>query len=239
MKDDRDAVVLDGVSKRYGDVLALDSLSLRVGRGELFGFLGPNGAGKTTTISLLTGQRIPDAGAVRVLGTDPAADPVGTRRLLGILPEREDPPSFMTPREYLAFVGRVRELEEATVACRVDSWATRLGFHEKLDTLSTDLSRGQRQKVMIAAAFLHGPELVFIDEPLANLDPIVQERVKSFLVEYAEAGNTVFLSTHHIDVAEEVCTRVGILREGRLVDERRPEGDGSLLDRFVAGVEGA
>ncbi|WP_254534921.1 ABC transporter ATP-binding protein [Halomarina litorea] len=239
MADHRDALALEGVSKRYGDVLALDSLSLRVGRGELFGFLGPNGAGKSTTISLLTGQRVPDEGRVSVLGTDPAADPVATRRRLGVLPEREDPPSYMTPREYFAFVGRVRDLEAGTVARRVDSWATRLGFREKLDTLSTDLSRGQRQKVMIAGAFLHGPDLVFIDEPLANLDPIVQERVKSFLVEYVEAGNTVFLSTHHIDVAEEICTRVGILREGALVDDRRPTGDGSLLDSFVAGVEGS
>jgi len=238
MSYDSDAIVLDGVGKRYGDVRALDDLSLRVERGELFGFLGPNGAGKTTTISLLTGQRVPDEGTVRVLGTAPAADPVATRRLLGILPERENPPSFMTPREYFDFVGRVRELDSGTVARRVDGWATRLGFREKLDTLGTDLSRGQRQKVMLAGAFLHNPALVFIDEPLANLDPIVQERVKSFLVEYVEAGNTVFLSTHHIDVAEEICSRVGILRGGRLVDDRRPTGDGSLLDAFVAGVEG-
>jgi ABC-2 type transport system ATP-binding protein len=231
------AVVVEGVTRRYGDLLALDDLSFTLPRGELFGFLGPNGAGKTTTITVLTGQRRPDAGRVRVLGADPVADPVGTRRLVGVLPEREDPPSFLTPREYFQFVGRVREMDDGRVAARTDEWAGRLGFGPKLDTLTADLSRGQRQKVMLAGAFLHEPGLVFVDEPLANLDPIVQERVKAYLVDYVERGNTVFLSTHNIDVAEEVCTRVGVLREGRLAADRRPDDLGpgeSLLDAFVA-----
>ena len=234
------AVVVDGVSKRYGDVVALDGLSLTVGRGELFGFLGANGAGKTTTIKLLTGQRHPDEGSVSVLGRDPSADPVKTRRYLGVLSEREDPPSFMTPREYFAFVGRVRDIDGATLAARVDGWTTRFAFREQLDTLCTDLSRGQRQKVMITASFLHEPDLVFIDEPLANLDPVMQERLKAFLVEYTSEKNTVFLSTHHIDVAEEICTRVGILRDGRLAADRRPgeseADDERLLDAFLDGV---
>ncbi|MFC5973051.1 ABC transporter ATP-binding protein [Halomarina salina] len=234
------AVVVDGVSKRYGDVVALDGLSLTVGRGELFGFLGANGAGKTTTIKLLTGQRTPDEGSVSVLGRDPSADPVETRRHLGVLPEREDPPSFMTPREYFAFVGRVRDIDDETLAARIDGWTTRFAFREQLDTLCTDLSRGQRQKVMITASFLHEPDLVFIDEPLANLDPVMQERLKRFLVEYTREDNTVFLSTHHIDVAEEICTRVGILRDGRLAEDRRPASDDDdderLLDAFLDGV---
>ena len=237
MSENESAVVVDGVSKRYGDVIALDGLSLTVERGELFGFLGANGAGKTTTIKLLTGQRNPDEGSVSVLGRDPSANPVETRRHLGVLPEREDPPSFMTPREYFAFVGRVRDIDEATLAARVDGWTARFAFREQLDTLCTDLSRGQRQKVMITASFLHEPDLVFIDEPLANLDPVMQERLKSFLVDYTREDNTVFLSTHHVDVAEEICTRVGILDGGRLIEDRRPDdGDGSLLDAFLDGV---
>lgn len=229
--------MLADVGKRYGDVVALDGLSLTVERGELFGFLGANGAGKTTTIKLLTGQRRPDAGSVSVLGRDPGVDPVETRRHLGVLPEREDPPSFMTPREYFGFVGRVRDIDAKTLAARVDAWTRRFAFREQLDTLCTDLSRGQRQKVMIAASFLHEPDLVFIDEPLANLDPIMQERLKGFLVDYAREDNTVFLSTHHIDVAEEVCTRVGILRDGRLVEDRRPaDRDDDLLDAFLGEV---
>jgi ABC-2 type transport system ATP-binding protein len=229
----------DGLRKSYGDLQALSGLSLSVDDGEVFGFLGPNGAGKTTTIGVLTGQLAPDAGTAEVLGTDPVADPVGTREVVGILPEQEAPPSFLTPREYFEFVGEVRELDPEAVHDRVDRWADRLDFEEKLDTVATDLSRGQQQKVMITAAFLHEPELVFIDEPLANLDPIVQEQVKRFLVDYREGGNTVFLSTHHIEVAAEVCTRVGFINRGTLVDTRRPDAldaGETLLDAFLDSV---
>jgi len=234
------AIETEGLIKWFGDLRALDGLSLTVERGELFGLLGPNGAGKSTTIKILTGQLLPDAGRVSVLGTDPTTEPIATREQVGILPEREAPPSFMTPREYFSFVGSVRGLEEQTVNGRVGEWSNRLTLGEKLDTLVTDLSRGQQQKVMITAAFLAEPDLVFIDEPLANLDPIVQERVRQYLVSYVEAGNTVFLSTHHIEVAEAICTRVGIVTEGHLIDDRDPstlDPDESLLDLFLANVE--
>lgn len=233
------AIRVTGVSKTYGDLMALEDLSLEIERGELFGFLGPNGAGKTTTIRVLTGQLLPDDGRVSVLGTDPTTDPVATRRRVGVLPEQEAPPDFMTPREYFAFVGTVRDLDPETMTARIEEWADRLGFRAKLDTLNTDLSRGQQQKTMITATFLHEPAVVFIDEPLVNLDPIVQERVKRFLIDYADAGNAVFLSTHHIEVAEELCTRVGIISEGALIAECVPDtDDGSLLDVFLANVEG-
>mgnify|MGYP006281055441 CR=1 FL=1 len=234
------AIETEGLIKWFGDLRALDGLSLTVERGELFGLLGPNGAGKSTTIKILTGQLLPDAGRVSVLGTDPTTEPIATREQVGILPEREAPPSFMTPREYFSFVGSVRGLEEQTVNGRVGEWSNRLTLGEKLDTLVTDLSRGQQQKVMITAAFLAEPDLVFIDEPLANLDPIVQERVRQYLVSYVEAGNTVFLSTHHIEVAEAICTRVGIVTEGQLIDDRDPstlDPDESLLDLFLSNVE--
>jgi ABC-2 type transport system ATP-binding protein len=232
------AIRADGVAKSYGDVTALTDLSLSVERGDLFGVLGPNGAGKTTTMEILTGQLAPDAGEVSVLGTDPTTDPVAVRRQIGILPEQESPPSFLTPREYFSFVGRVRDVPNGTVESRVDEWADRLSFRAKLDTLCADLSRGQQQKVMITAAFLHEPEAVFIDEPLANLDPIVQETVKEFFESYRAAGNALFLSTHHIEVAESICTRVAIVADGRVQRERRPAelGEESLLDEFLANV---
>ncbi|MFB6218509.1 MAG: ABC transporter ATP-binding protein [Halobacteriaceae archaeon] len=234
------AVHTEGLAKRYGDLVALSGLSLSVEAGELFGLLGPNGAGKTTTIRVLTGQLAPDEGTASVLGVDPVAEPVEVRRRVGILPEQESPPSFMTPREYFDFVGEVRGVARETVEERVAEWADRLAYREKLDTLATDLSRGQQQKVMVTAAFLHDPGLVFIDEPLANLDPIVQERLKEYLLGYADA-NTVFLSTHHIEVAEQLCTRVGVVDGGDLVADRRPadlaEGE-SLLDAFLGDVGG-
>ena len=232
------AVETDGLTKEYGDLTALDGLTLEVEKGELFGLLGPNGAGKSSTIEILTGQTEPTSGTARVMGVDPVENPVEARGRMGVLPEREDPPSFLTPREYFDFVGDVRGAE---LDGRIDEWSERLGFEDKLDSISMDLSRGQKQKVMFAQAFVHGPELVFIDEPLTNLDPVVQERVKDFIVEYNEAGNTVFLSTHDIKVAEEICTRVGIIQNGRLVAERdveevKDEGS-SLIDEFLDEVE--
>ncbi|MFC4407726.1 ABC transporter ATP-binding protein [Haloarchaeobius iranensis] len=233
------AIRTENLRKTYGDVTALADLTLDIEDGELFGALGPNGAGKTTTIGILTGQLQPDSGTASVLGHDPVADPVETRRHVGILPEQESPPSFMTPREYFDFVATVRDVPADVLDERVEQWAQRLSFTEKLDTLSTDLSRGQQQKVMITQAFLHEPEVVFIDEPLANLDPIVQERVKRYLQDYRDRGNTLFISTHHIEVAEEICSRVGIVYEGRLIADRRPgemDAEESLLDTFVANV---
>lgn len=227
------------LTKRYGDVVALDALSLSVDRGECYGFLGPNGAGKSTTINILTGQLVPDSGEARVVDVDPVETPVEARRHVGILPESGRPPSFLTVREYFEFAAATRDIEEATMTERVDRWAERLEFAHKLDTLCTDLSQGERQKVLITQAFLHEPRVVFIDEPLTNLDPIMQERVKRFFETYRDAGNTLFLSTHFVETAAEVCTQVGILNRGRLLEELRPGGmDGdALLDQFFASVE--
>jgi ABC-2 type transport system ATP-binding protein len=227
------------LSKRYGDVVALDALSLTVEHGETYGFLGPNGAGKSTTINILTGQLVPDAGEARVAGVDPVETPVEARRHVGILPERGRPPSFLTVREYFEFAAATRGLDDATMVERVDRWAERLEFAHKLETLCTDLSQGERQKVLLTQAFVHEPEVVFIDEPLTNLDPIMQERVKEFIETYRAAGNTLFLSTHDVDTAAEVCTEVGIINRGRLLDELRPRGmDGdALLDRFFESVD--
>jgi ABC-2 type transport system ATP-binding protein len=232
------AIETSGLTKEYGDLDALSGLSLSVSEGELFALLGPNGSGKTTTIEILTGQRTPTSGSASVLGHDPVADPMTVREATGILPEREDPPSFLTPREYLEFVCEVRDLPEPDA--QIERWADRLEFAETLDSLSTDLSEGQRQRVMLAAAFVHEPELVFIDEPLVNLDPIMQEQVKAHLADYCADGNTIFLSTHFVDVAQELCTSVGIVTDGQLVatcDPREFDGD-ELLEFFVAEVDG-
>lgn len=228
------AIETTALRKTYGEVLALDGLDLTVETGELYGLLGPNGSGKTTTIEILTGQRMPSDGTAHVLGTDPVADPIAVRESIGILPEREDPPSFLSPREYLEFVADVRNVADADA--RIDRWARELEFLGVLDTLSTDLSEGERQRVMLAQVFLHEPDLVFIDEPLVNLDPLMQEVVKNHLREYCGEGNTLFLSTHFMAVAEELCTRVGIIADGSLVAERDPATleEGGLLETFEA-----
>ncbi|QKQ98359.1 ATP-binding cassette domain-containing protein [Candidatus Nanohaloarchaea archaeon] len=229
------AIKAEGLSKSFGSVEALKSLDLEVEEGELYGFIGPNGAGKSTTINILTGQLSADSGSAEVLGVDPQKHPRTVREKIGILPEREDPPSFLTPREYFQFVGEIRNIE---VAEKVDEWAERLKFEEKLDTLNMDLSKGEKQKVMVAQAFIHEPDLVFIDEPLTNLDPLVQENVKSFFQEYQEKGNTIFLSTHVLSLAQEVCTKIGVLDEGELISEHDIEEVGELTEEFLDEVEG-
>ncbi len=226
------------LGKSYGSVEALSGLSLAVDRGEIYGLLGPNGAGKTTTIRILTGQLRPDAGEATVLGVDPVAEPVEARHRVGILPEGGSPPTYLTPREYVEFVGTVRGLDPELTAETLEEWAGILGFRDLLDRLHADLSRGQRQKVMITSAFVHAPPAVFVDEPLANLDPVIQEVVKRRLAEYAADGNALLLSTHDIDVAEELCDRVGIVVDGRLVVECDPATEADLLETFLESVSG-
>ncbi len=230
------AIRATDLGKSYGSVEALSGLSLAVDRSEIYGLLGPNGAGKTTTMRILTGQLRPDDGEATVLGVDPVAEPVEARRRVGILPEGGSPPTYLTPREYVEFVGTIRELDPERIAAGLDEWADGLGFRDVVDRLHADLSRGQRQKVMIASAFVHGPEAVFVDEPLANLDPMVQEVVKRRLAEYAAEGNALLLSTHDIDVAEELCDRVGIVADGRLVAECEPATEPDLLETFLESV---
>lgn len=230
---------LQNVNKSFNNVVAIDDLTLEIEHGEIFGFLGPNGAGKTTTIGVITGQTIPDSGTVTVLGTNPATNPVETRKLVGIQPERETPPSLRTVLEYFTFVGKVRGIEKDVLEERIIEWADRFNMHPYLNTYCGDLSAGQQQAVMIAQAFLSQPELVIIDEPLVNLDPQMQERAKEYFVSYKNKGNTLILSTHHVAVAEEICSRVGIIENGSLVSNIVPselETD-SLLDIVVNNIE--
>jgi ABC-2 type transport system ATP-binding protein len=203
--------------KRYGEIGAVDHITLSVPEGELFGLLGPNGSGKTTMIKLLTGQISPDSGEMRILGIDVVRDPIQVRERVGIVPEQETPPSFLTAEEYLHFVGKIRHLDDTDEQCAF--WSDYLEFSDKLDVLCKDLSRGTRQKLMVAQAFLHQPALVLIDEPLINLDPIMQRKLKDYLVGYVRKGGSVFLSTHILEIAEEVCTRIGIIHNGHLIHE--------------------
>ena len=203
----------DALSRRYGDLTAVDQFSCSVEKGEIFGLLGPNGSGKTTIIRMLSGQIHPSSGRAVVQGIDTTADPVGVRRCIGIIPEQESPPGFLTALEYLLFTASVRELPGARE--RAEWWFEFLGCEDKMDSLCKDLSRGTRQKIMIAQAFLHEPKVALIDEPLINLDPVMQQKVLTFIQDYVKRGNTVFLSTHILAVAEEICDRLAILHRGK------------------------
>lgn len=203
------------LTKMYGDITAVGNVSLAVQKGALFGLLGPNGSGKSTMIKILTGQIQPTSGSGTVLGLDVRNNPIRVREKTGIIPEQETPPSFLTAVEYLDFVGAVRKIPD--IDDRAAWWFDFLDFSDKKNELCKDLSRGTRQKLMFAQAFIHKPELALIDEPLINFDPIMQRRVKDYLADYVKAGNTVFLSTHILEVAEEICSDFAILHKGTLL----------------------
>jgi len=207
------------VSKHYSD-FSLDDVDLVVGDNETVGILGSNGAGKSTLMEILTGQESRDKGSVEVLETDPEEDSSGLQERIGILPEREDPPSFLTGDEYIEFVSDIRTDEES------EKLIEKVGLdNTSLEKQTRSLSKGQRQKLMIVQAFSHNPELVFIDEPFINLDPGAQEDVKEIFKEHSEEGGSMVISTHLISLAEEVCDRVIFLEEGQKVEEASADQD--------------
>ncbi|HNX18297.1 MAG TPA: ABC transporter ATP-binding protein [Methanoregula sp.] len=205
----------NNLTKMYGDLAAVKNVTITVRKGALFGLLGPNGSGKSTMIKMLTGQIQPTSGSATVLGLDVKSDPVGVREKVGIIPEQETPPSFLSAIEYLNFVGAIRKIPD--IEEKASWWFDFLDFADKKNELCKDLSRGTRQKLMFAQAFIHKPVLALIDEPLINFDPIMQHKVKDYLTDYVKAGNTVFLSTHILEVAEEICSDFAILHKGTLL----------------------
>ena len=225
------------LTKTYGDTTAVDHVTLSVEKGALFGLLGPNGSGKTTMIKMLTGQTRLSAGSAMVLGLDVVENPVGVRERVGIIPEQETPPSFLTATEYLDFVGAVRKISD--VRKKADWWFDFLEFGDQRDLLCKDLSRGTRQKLMFTQAFLHRPTLALIDEPLINFDPIMQHKVKEFLTGYVREGNTIFISTHILGIAEEICSDFAILHKGKILYSGTIAGlkeKGQNLDEFFLSL---
>ena len=203
------------MGKRYGDFVALHPLNVEVHSGEFFGVFGPNGAGKSTFIKLLTGQLRPSIGQIEILGIDAEDSPQKLRANIGIVPESESPPSFLTPAEFLQFVARLRGLEN--LEQNVEHWLDWFGLQEKRDTMCKDLSKGQRQKVMLASAFIHKPKLLFLDEPFANLDPIYQRKCREWLLDHVKDGGTIFLCSHVLEMAERMCNRMAIINNGKVL----------------------
>jgi len=225
-------IVTDRLVRAFGDVVAVDGVSFRVEKGELFGLLGPNGAGKSTLLKLLTGQLEASSGACAVLGIDPSRDPLDVKKGIGIVPEVESPPSFLTGREYLHFIGLVRGI--ADIRERTEDWIERLDMKEVATVPCKDLSKGTRQKLMIAAALIHEPPLVFLDEPFSGLDPRYQRLLKEYLSDYLARGGTVFMCTHILEIAEKMCTRIAIIDRGRIVATGGPASigrEGETLDQ--------
>lgn len=210
------------VSKEFGDIKALAGVSLTVDNGNFFGLFGPNGAGKTTLLKILTGQLLPTHGAASVNGIDVVKNPMDVKRSIGIVPEVESPPSYLTAHEYLYFVSKVRRVND--VEGRIERWLKFLGMEDSEGQICRDLSKGGRQKLMLASAFIHEPNILFLDEPFINLDPIYQRKTKDYLLDYVKKGNTVFMCSHLLEIAEKLCDSVAVINHGKIV------ASGSLND---------
>jgi len=207
----------EGLTKRFGDTLALAGLDLEVGAGEFFCFLGPNGAGKTTTIKLLVGLLRPDAGRALVGGHDIQREPLAAKRLLGYVPDQPYLYERLTGREFLRLVAGLYGLDGDGVDARIAGVLEAFDVADVADGLIGDLSHGMRQKLSFAATFLHEPRVVVVDEPWVGLDPRSIRNVKDRLRAGTRAGLTVFMSTHTLSIAEEIADRVGIIHRGRLL----------------------
>ena len=198
--------------KKYDDVLALDSVNLEIEKGEFFGLLGPNGAGKTTLLKILTGQIKTTEGKAKILGMNIEENVIEVKKKIAIVPEQESPPSFLTPREVLEMVASIRQIKSPNI----EYWIEFFELQPMEGRVCRNLSRGQKQKVMLAAAFISETKLMFLDEPFINLDPIVQTKVRDWLAEYVKNGGTVFLNTHLLENAQRLCDRAAIIHQGKI-----------------------
>ena len=209
-------IELDCVTRNFGRKTAVDGLTLSIPPGELFAFLGPNGAGKTTTIKMLTGLLRPTSGTVRVCGHNIADDARRVARLLGYVPDEPIPYGKLSGREFLEFVAQMREMPADDIVARIERETHNLQLDEFLDSLVETYSHGMRQRLCLASALLHDPAVLVVDEPTVGLDPRSVRMVKDILRGRADAGTTVFMSTHTLSIAEEIADRIGIVDRGRL-----------------------
>ncbi len=204
------------LGKNFGGLRAVVDLNLQTHPGEIFGFLGPNGAGKTTTIKLITGLLRPSSGRATVGGFDVVKNPVEAKKIMAYVPDSPQLYGKLTVEEFLKFVGAVYRLDSKACQEAIGNFLELFGFADKRRELIESLSRGTKQKVALAAAFLHEPVVLLMDEPLVGLDPRSARILKDLLRQYAKRGATIFLSTHILEVAERMCDRVGIINKGEL-----------------------
>ncbi len=231
-----------GISKTYGDKRAVDNLSLEVRDGEIFGFIGPNGAGKTTTIKTIVGMLRPDSGTVRVNGIDVQTDAIRAKLGIAYVPDTPDVYERLTGIQFVNFIADAYRVPQEARVGRIAQLAEMLEMRDALGDVIESYSHGMRQKIVLIAALVHDPRVWVLDEPLVGLDPKASFALKGMMRQHADAGNTVFFSTHILEVAERLCDRVGIIVQGRLVacgtlDELRTAADSTLESIFLDLVD--
>ena len=234
----------EGLQKVYGDIVAVQDLTFRVDPGEVIGLVGPNGAGKTTTLHCLSGITIPTLGRVRIAGHDLATDAVAAKSALAFVPDEPHLFEYLTVEEHLRFVARLYQVED--VEARLPGVLRELELHDRRGALPEELSRGMKQKLAIACALIHVPRALLLDEPLTGLDPVGIRRMKATILDHARSGAGVILSSHLLHLVEEICSRVLIMRRGRVlafgtIDDivaSRPELAGLRLEDVFLGLVG-
>ena len=238
------AVETRGLTRDFGSFRAVDGIDLAVPAGSFYGFLGPNGAGKSTTIRCLTGLIRPSAGSMRILGTDPVAEPVSVKRRIGVVPEDLALFDRLTAEETLLFVGQVHGMAIATARTRSDDLLTMMDLKDAGTTLVTDFSHGMRKKLSLAAALLPAPRLLFLDEPFEGIDAVASRQIKDLMLSFVSRGGTIFLTSHILEIVERLSTHIGVIANGRLVaqghiDELRAGGgSGKTLEELFIGLVG-
>src|SRR5215471_7193322 len=226
------AIHTEKLTRRFGALTAVDEMDLQVVAGQFFGFLGPNGAGKSTTIKMLTGLLAPTAGRMELLGVDFAAHPVEVKRQIGVVPEGMGLFERLTGVEYLRFVGRMYGLDRPTAEKRAEELLEFMQLADREKTQIGDYSHGMQKKLALAAAVIHGPRILFLDEPFEGVDALAAGALKSLLGRMTERGVTIFLTSHVLEIVERLCSHVGIIHKGKLVAQ-------GSLEELRAGVSGA
>lgn len=232
------AIRAEGLVKRFGALTAVDGLSMNVPQGAFFAFLGPNGAGKSTTLSMLTGLYAPDAGSMQVLGIDALRAPLDVKRRMGVVPEELSLFERLTARQYLTFCGRMHGLSGDEASARAEELLQLTSLKPQAASLVAEYSKGMRRRLAIAAALIHAPQVVLLDEPFEGIDIIAAGVVRELLAELSRRGVTIVLTTHVLEIAERLATHAGVIRSGRLLDQGTlPElaarhGVGTLTDVF-------
>ena len=225
------AIRTEQLTRRFGSLTAVDSVNLRVDAGQFFGFLGPNGAGKSTTIKMLTGLLAPTSGHMELLGLDFQSNLIEVKRQIGVVPEGMGLFERLTGSEYLHFVGRMYGLDRATTEKRTGELLEFMQLADREKSLIADYSHGMQKKIALAAAVIHRPRILFLDEPFEGVDALAAGALKALLGRMTERGVTIFLTTHVLEIVERLCSHVAIIHKGRLVAQ-------GSLEELRAGVPG-
>jgi ABC-2 type transport system ATP-binding protein len=244
MSETTPALELDGVTKRFGDTVAVDDLTLSVPGGSLVGLLGRNGAGKTTSINMATGLIRPSAGRIRVLGIDVEKNPIDVKRRIGVMPQDESLLENLTGPQFLQFVGRIHGLDHGVIGERTTELFDTLELAPAEGAIVREYSYGMKKKLALGAALIHAPQVLFLDEPFEGIDPMISRTIRSILSATRSRGTTIIMSSHVLEIVERLCETIAIIDKGRLVayggleELRGRHGEFATLEELFVGLMG-